>query len=143
MDYYSILGVPKDAKPKEIKDAYRKLVLKYHPDINPSPDATARMQEINSAYSMIGDPKKRIEYDSVYYTTSNSSNSSSYTYKEPNNYNYTINSAELWRDLFENLDRYTQHMDNNSDDAAKIKSKALAFILIDGVTLLFDWLKNK
>ncbi len=63
-DYYKILGVSKDASQKEIKEAYRKLALKYHPDRNRgNPGASARMKEINEAYAVLSDPGKRRQYD--------------------------------------------------------------------------------
>jgi molecular chaperone DnaJ len=62
-DYYEILGVPRDAEAKAIKDAFRKLALQYHPDRNKSPDAEARFKEIAAAYAVLSDPKKRAEYD--------------------------------------------------------------------------------
>lgn len=62
-DYYEVLGVPRDADAKAIKDAFRSLALKYHPDRNKSPDAEARFKEIAEAYAVLSDPKKRSEYD--------------------------------------------------------------------------------
>ena len=63
-DYYDILGLEKDASQKQIRDAYRRLALMYHPDRNrDSPDAAARMKEINESYAVLSDPKKKQEYD--------------------------------------------------------------------------------
>lgn len=64
VDYYAILGVPRNASGPDIKRAYHKLALQYHPDRNSSADAQAKFQEINRAYTIIGDPKgKKDEYD--------------------------------------------------------------------------------
>lgn len=60
-DYYAILGVGRDADENEIKRAYRKLALKYHPDKNPNSEE--RFKEINEAYEVLGDPEKRSKYD--------------------------------------------------------------------------------
>jgi molecular chaperone DnaJ len=62
-DYYEVLGVARDADAKHIKDAFRELALKYHPDRNKSPDAEERFKEIAEAYAVLSDPKKRAEYD--------------------------------------------------------------------------------
>lgn len=62
-DYYDVLGVPRDADAKGIKDAFRKLALKYHPDRNKEPGAEARFKEIAEAYAVLSDPKKRADYD--------------------------------------------------------------------------------
>lgn len=62
-DYYEVLGVPRDADKKAIKDAFRKLALKYHPDKNKEPGAEERFKEIAEAYAVLSDPKKRAEYD--------------------------------------------------------------------------------
>jgi uncharacterized membrane protein YsdA (DUF1294 family) len=62
-DYYEVLGVPRNASKEEIRAAYRRLVLKYHPDRNRSPDAEARLKEINEAYRVLMDDKKRRVYD--------------------------------------------------------------------------------
>lgn len=63
-DYYAVLGVKSDASAKEIKQAYRKLAQKHHPDKNPD-DTTAetRFKEANEAYDVLGDPERRKEYD--------------------------------------------------------------------------------
>lgn len=62
-DCYSILGVPRVASADEIRAAYRRLARQYHPDLNDSPEAEARMQEINEAYSTLSDPLRRRQYD--------------------------------------------------------------------------------
>jgi len=63
-DYYAILGVSKTASQEEIKQAFRKLARKYHPDVNPdNKQAEARFKEINEAYEVVSDPDKRKKYD--------------------------------------------------------------------------------
>lgn len=63
-DYYSILGVPRNASEAEIKSAYRKLAMKYHPDRNPgNKEAEAKFREANAAYEVLSDEKKRRLYD--------------------------------------------------------------------------------
>jgi curved DNA-binding protein CbpA len=62
-DYYAILGVRSTAHAAEIKRVYRQLVVQYHPDKNPDPQAHAYMAEINEAYDVLGDPSSRAAYD--------------------------------------------------------------------------------
>lgn len=67
-DYYEILGVSKNASQEEIKQAYRKLALQYHPDRNKSPGAEEKFKEISEAYAVLSDPQKRQQYDAMGYT---------------------------------------------------------------------------
>ncbi|MFN3621802.1 MAG: molecular chaperone DnaJ, partial [Nitrososphaerales archaeon] len=62
-DYYEILGVPRNATKEEIKAAYRKLALQYHPDRNKSPEAEEKFKEISEAYAVLSDDEKRAQYD--------------------------------------------------------------------------------
>jgi curved DNA-binding protein len=65
-DYYATLGVGKTATEKEIKQAFRKLARKHHPDVNPGDKAAeAKFKEINEAYEVLGDPPKRKKYDEL------------------------------------------------------------------------------
>jgi curved DNA-binding protein len=64
VDYYKILGLDKSASPKDVKNAYRKLARKYHPDLNPNnADAKTNFQQINEANEVLSDPEKRKKYD--------------------------------------------------------------------------------
>ncbi|MEM4245703.1 MAG: molecular chaperone DnaJ [Candidatus Bathyarchaeia archaeon] len=63
-DYYEVLGVSRNATKEEIKNAYRKLALQYHPDRNKSPDAEEKFKEISEAYAVLSDDEKRQQYDS-------------------------------------------------------------------------------
>src|SRR5271157_3357714 len=62
-DYYEVLGVPKGAAKEQVKDAYRKLALQYHPDRNKSPEAEEKFKEITEAYAVLSDDEKRNQYD--------------------------------------------------------------------------------
>jgi len=63
MDYYEVLGVPRDADQDAIRRAYRKLARKYHPDLNSDSDAEDRFKELGEAYEVLSDPEKRERYD--------------------------------------------------------------------------------
>lgn len=62
-DYYQVLGLTRQADAKAIRDAFRQLALKYHPDRNKEPGAEAHFKEIAEAYAVLSDPKKRADYD--------------------------------------------------------------------------------
>lgn len=62
-DYYEVLGVSKNATESEIKKAYRKLAMKFHPDVNKDPGAEDKFKEINEAYEVLSDQQKRQTYD--------------------------------------------------------------------------------
>jgi len=67
-DYYDILGVSKTASDAEIKSAYRKMAMQWHPDRNKSTDAEEKFKEINEAYQILSDPKKKTTYDQFGHT---------------------------------------------------------------------------
>merc|ERR1712130_303512 len=62
-DYYKILGVEKGAGEEEVKKAYRKMALKFHPDKNKEPDAEEKFKEIAEAYEVLSDADKRAAFD--------------------------------------------------------------------------------
>lgn len=62
-DYYEVLGISKTANQDDIKNAFRSLARKYHPDVNKEPDAEEKFKEINEAYGVLSDPDKRAAYD--------------------------------------------------------------------------------
>lgn len=67
-DYYEVLGVPRDADDRTIKEAFRRLALKYHPDRSREPDAESRFKEVAEAYAVLSDPAKRATYDAGGFT---------------------------------------------------------------------------
>jgi len=95
-DYYQILGVQENATSDQIKDAFRKLAFKYHPDKNPGSEEEAglKFKEINEAYAVLGEPDKRRQYDlsgkGAYNTGFN-----------------TYNQSDIFRDSFGNQSVYT------------------------------------
>ncbi len=64
-DYYKIMGVARDASAEQIKQAYRKLARKYHPDVSKEKDAETRFKEVGEAYEVLRDPEKRSAYDQL------------------------------------------------------------------------------
>lgn len=68
INHYEVLGVDKNASPKEIKSAYRVLAMKYHPDVSNEPDCARKFREVTEAYEILSDPQKRKYYDMNYTT---------------------------------------------------------------------------
>jgi len=89
-DYYEILGVKKDASDKEIKQRFRQLALKYHPDKNNDPKAEETFRSIAEAYDVLSDPTKRHQYDTQ-------GHQSSYSYSFPD-FHFDMN------DFFQHFD---------------------------------------
>src|SRR3972149_4031134 len=58
-DYYEVLGVPRNATKDQVKDAYRKLAMQFHPDRNKTPEAEEKFKEISEAYAVLSDDEKR------------------------------------------------------------------------------------
>jgi curved DNA-binding protein len=63
VDFYEVLGVPRDATREQIQRAYRALARRYHPDVNADPAAPERFKQINEAYEVLSDPQRRARYD--------------------------------------------------------------------------------
>jgi len=94
-DYYQILGVPRNASQEEIKKAFRRLALKYHPDRNQgNKEAEEKFKEINEAYAVLGDPEKRAQYDR--YGTADVSGFET-------GFGFTTTFGEFFEDLFEDF----------------------------------------
>lgn len=104
-DYYDILGVPKDATERQIKKAFHKLAMKYHPDKNNSPDAEVRFREIAEAYETLSDETRRREYDqfggSSAYFTGEAQDRRRQGAQQPFNFNFD--------DIFKDFDIYSQN----------------------------------
>lgn len=109
-DYYKILGVEKSASDSEIKQAYRKLAKKYHPDLNQGDEkASEKLKEINEAYEVLGDKDKRKKYDtfgsSYNFTGGQNFDPSAYgfdfsNFGNGNTYTYTSSGGEGFSDFF-------------------------------------------
>ena len=65
-DYYTTLGIERTADAKTVRNAYRRLARRHHPDVDKAAGAEERFKEINEAYQVLGDPEKRARYDQMY-----------------------------------------------------------------------------
>ncbi|KAG9346941.1 hypothetical protein JZ751_005868 [Albula glossodonta] len=103
-DYYDILGVPKDATERQIKKAFHKLAMKYHPDKNKSPDAEAKFREIAEAYETLSDEKRRREYDQLghrAFPNGGTAGRNDHHFHQPFNFNFD--------DIFKDFDIFGQN----------------------------------
>lgn len=127
-DYYKVFGLSKTATKEEIKKRYRELAKKYHPDVNRSHDATAKMQEIQEAYYILYDEEARarydIQYDRIYgskkqdfkdntqsrteQTQSNKSEQKNYQFDDPVLEKWILNAKRQAVDFVKNLYRDTK-----------------------------------
>ena len=92
-DYYTTLGVERGASKQEVKKAFRKMALKYHPDKNPNKDTTKKFREVAEAYEVLGDEEKRRLYDSQGHGAWQGAGAGGY---QPGNFNFD--------DLFKDFD---------------------------------------
>ncbi len=105
-DYYAVLGVDRKATLADIKKAYRKLARKYHPDLNPGDkSAEAKFKEIQEAYSVLSDPKKRSQYDQFGFVGDRPPGDSQYqTYSSGfEGFDFSGFGTSSFRDFFEDL----------------------------------------
>ena len=98
MDYYEVLGLTANASNKDIKQAYKNLVLKYHPDKNKDSDSNSKFININTAYNVLVDARKRQEYDSL----------TSFEKMELYDYfkNYIITILPQYSDIYHLIEKY-------------------------------------
>lgn len=96
-DYYEVLGVDKSASEPQIKSAYRKLALRYHPDRNKESGSTEKFKEINAAYEVLGNPEKRKMYDQFGHAGVSSNQGGG---QGPFNYTYSNRGGGGFEDIF-------------------------------------------
>ncbi|MEK6921034.1 MAG: DnaJ domain-containing protein, partial [Nanoarchaeota archaeon] len=97
-DYYKILGIEKGAPKEEIKKAYKNLAKKFHPDINKEAGATEKFKEINEAASVLGDDKKREQYDQ--FGTTEFSQGQGFAGGDFNNFNQGFDFDDIFESFF-------------------------------------------
>ena len=134
-DYYGILRISPNASDNEIKKAYRKLALEFHPDKNKSPNAHNLFVEIVTAYEILSNPQKRTEYDNFlkrkaeekdYQRTERTANQRKETYSTEYNQNYKSQNAEKYANMsFKEFEKFTEQIIAFGKAAKKNNSKRL------------------
>ncbi|BDQ04561.1 MAG: chaperone protein DnaJ [Candidatus Dojkabacteria bacterium] len=102
-DYYEILGVSRNATQEEIKKAFRKKLLEYHPDRNKSPDATEKFKKINEAYQVLSDPRKRQLYDNYGQSAFTNNAAAGANYTEQIQFDFSDIFGESFDSIFQNV----------------------------------------
>lgn len=102
-DYYDVLGINRSASEDEIKKAYRKLAMKYHPDRNSSSDAEERFKEVGEAYEILSNPSKRQAYDSYGHEGVNDQGGGTYHYRGDFSDFFSEGEAGTFGDFFQNI----------------------------------------
>lgn len=134
-DYYLILGVSFSASKEEIKKAYRRMSLQWHPDRNPGVDVTEMMQDINEAYKILNDDISRVRYDKEYLLFTQQRENSKPKHSSPQseswNYDYEVNDEDLKNDINE-ARAYAKKLVDEFFKSLKETSKAAAKGAWDG-----------
>ena len=153
-DYYQILDVSFSASKDEIKKAYRKMSLQWHPDRNPGVDVTEMMQDINEAYKILNDDISRARYDKEYLLFAqqreNSKPKRSSPQPESWNYDYEVNDEDLRNDINKArayakdlVDEFFKSLKETSKAAAKGAWDGAYGYIIAGIicTIIFTLIK--
>ncbi|NLM00945.1 MAG: J domain-containing protein [Treponema sp.] len=141
-DLYAVLGVSKNASAEQIKKAFRKLALQYHPDKNPNnPAAEEKFKKINAAYSVLGDEMKRKQYD-LYGTTERHSSAYGSSYGQNTQGANTNDFDDLWRWYTQQAQKaneqrryYSNYSDENYQEQKFTKRDALRMILRNAISI--------
>ena len=144
-DYYKILRVSKEASEIDIKKAYRRLALEFHPDKNKSPNAHDLFVEIVTAYEILSNPTKRAEYDNfIKRKPEHKENNRKETYSTEYNQNYRSQNAEKYANMtYKEFEKFTEQIIAFGKAAKKTTQKGcywiVAIILFPlGVIMLFN-----
>ena len=122
-DYYEVLGVDKNATAEELKKAYRKMAIKYHPDKNPGDDeAVKKFREITEAYEILGDEKKRKEYDNKRKFKNGQENNKNKNLKNKNN--FSDNNFSFGKEFFKSASEMKEMFENSFNLNKMGKKKA-------------------
>lgn len=152
-DYYQILGISSSSSPLQIKQAYRAMSMKWHPDRNPDADVTGMMQDINEAYKILKDEASRAKYDAEYqiFTRQQKSQQTQKPQCQSWNYDYDVKDEDLKKDMDEArtyakdlVDEFFKHLKETSKVAAKGAWEESRGYIWSGIiiTLIFALIKS-